>query len=212
MNSRSLCGLYLALLGVVLVSGCASNSRRPAREGPPSPPVAVKRGEARFFDDQVSALVILAPAARPLPGGGAGEGRTGGQRPSGPPPEGRGSSGRGRRDGPSGAGETARGERPQAGRAAVNLPPAQLILTLTNHSAATIEVEIAGFDSELGNFAVRPERLTLAPGGTTEPDPMTSRLGVSSQEIPIKVTLVRQGTRDTQILLLRDIPPATGGP
>lgn len=212
MNSHSLRGLCLTLLGVLLVSGCASNSRRPGREGPPSSPVPVKRGEAQFFEGEVSAVVTLAPAARPLPDGGAGEGRTAGQRPSGPPPEGRGSSGRGRREGSSGAGETARAERPQTGRAGVNLPPAQLILTLTNHRAATIEVEIAGFDSELGNFAVRPEHLTLASGVATEPDPMTSRLGVSSQEIPIKVTLVRQGTRDTQTLILRDISQPTGTP
>ena len=61
-----------------------------------------------------------------------------------------------------------------------------------------IEIEITEINSMLGNFAVRPPKLTLAPGGNGVLDPMISQLGVTSDEIPLTVTIRRGGKREQQ--------------
>ena len=44
-------------------------------------------------------------------------------------------------------------------------------------------------NSDLGNFAVRPSKISVSPGQTAEPDPMISQLGVTSDEFPVTVRL-----------------------
>ncbi len=88
------------------------------------------------------------------------------------------------------------------------LPPVTLHLILTNAGADAVTVTISDFESEMGNFAIEPDTLTLAPGQSAEPTSMVSQLGVSSDEIPFKVTLRIGKTRETQTVLARIIQGA----
>ncbi len=87
------------------------------------------------------------------------------------------------------------------------LPPVTLHLRLKNVGPATFSVEILDFESDLGNFAVTPSLLSLAPDQTAEPDPMISQLGVTSDDIPIKVVLSmgKGGKRETQIIHVKSL-------
>lgn len=92
------------------------------------------------------------------------------------------------------------------------LPPVALRLRVSNLGTAPAEIEFLECKSYLGNFAVRPEKITVAPGESGQPDPMVSLLGVSGEEIPVTVTLRVGDKRETQTLLLvaikRDPAPA----
>jgi len=94
------------------------------------------------------------------------------------------------------------------------MPPVTLRLSLANNAqdGAPLEVEIVDFDSDLGNFALKPDHVSLAPGQTGGPGSVVSRLGVTSAEIPVKVTLRLAGKKETQSVVLRpkavpDAPP-----
>jgi hypothetical protein len=86
-----------------------------------------------------------------------------------------------------------------------------LRLRLENDGAETVSVDIADFDSDLGNFAVHPEVLSLAPGQVAEPDPMISQLGVTADDIPVTVTLKRGGKSETRVIAVKSLllPAAT---
>jgi hypothetical protein len=85
------------------------------------------------------------------------------------------------------------------------LPPVTLHLILTNAGQFPLSVTIDDFESELGNFAVDPEVLVIAPGATAEPEPMVSELGVSSANIPVKVTLIVSKQKETQVIMVKDV-------
>jgi len=94
------------------------------------------------------------------------------------------------------------------------MPPVTLQLSLTNNAqdGAPLEVEIVDFESDLGNFALKPDHVALAPGQTGGPGSVVSRLGVTSAEISVKVTLRLAGNKETQSVVLRpkavpDAPP-----
>ena len=87
------------------------------------------------------------------------------------------------------------------------LPPVTLHLILTNHGSDSVTVSMIDFESDMGNFAVEPDTLTLAPGQTGEPTPMVSDLGVSSDTITFKVTLKYGATRES-----RSFPVGLVGP
>ena len=72
----------------------------------------------------------------------------------------------------------------------------------------TITVTMVDFVSDLGNFAVDPDTLTLAPGQTAEPSPMVSQLGVSSDEIAVKVALRLEKAKEARTITLRIIHAA----
>jgi len=104
-------------------------------------------------------------------------------------------------------------ESPGARRAReAQMPPALLRLRLENPSAATVIVEIREVNSELGNFAIRPDTVTLAPGQVLEVEPMQSLLGVESYALPVTITLRAGGQTQSKILTLRPIAPAPGMP
>jgi len=84
-----------------------------------------------------------------------------------------------------------------------SMPPVALRLRLTNTSKETVEVTFVLCKSELGDFAVRPERIVLASGQTAEPDPMTSRLGLTSSELVLKVGLRAAGKVEKRDLVLK---------
>jgi hypothetical protein len=88
------------------------------------------------------------------------------------------------------------------------LPPVTLHLILTNNSQDPVTVTMVDFDSEMGNFAVDPETLTLAAGQTGEPTPMVSDLGVSSDTIMFKVTLKYGATKESRSFPVGIVAPA----
>jgi len=90
------------------------------------------------------------------------------------------------------------------------MPPALLRLQLENLGGATMVVEIRQVDSDLGDFAVRPDTVTLGPGQAVEVEPMQSMLGVDSYALPVTISLRAAGQIQTKILTLRPVPPSAG--
>ncbi|HEY4988317.1 MAG TPA: hypothetical protein VII09_00845 [Opitutaceae bacterium] len=86
------------------------------------------------------------------------------------------------------------------------LPPVTLHLILTNNGAGEAAVTMDDFESDMGNFVLDPETLTLAPGQTAEPTPMVSQLGVSSDSIDFKVTLKIGKNRESRTFPVRILP------
>jgi hypothetical protein len=85
------------------------------------------------------------------------------------------------------------------------MPPVTLRLKLENRGPDPIEVDLLEVNSDLGNFAVRPTKLTLAAAQTGEADPMVSQLGVTSDEIPVKVTFRIAGQKESQVVVVKSI-------
>jgi hypothetical protein len=89
------------------------------------------------------------------------------------------------------------------------VPPVTLHLVLTNSGTTSATVQLVDFNSDLGNFVIDPDTLTLAAGQTGEPTPMVSNLGVNSDVIPFTVTLKCEGSRETQTVPVTSVaaPP-----
>jgi len=71
---------------------------------------------------------------------------------------------------------------------------------------------VPDFNSDLGNFVVQPPKILLLPNQPTEADPMISRLGVGSDEIPLTVAIRANGRVEKQVLVLRVVKPAEPPP
>jgi hypothetical protein len=95
------------------------------------------------------------------------------------------------------------GGAPATHMRASNLPPVRLHLRLTNHGPNPVVVSVNDFESDLGNFVVQPDPITLPPNQPVQTDPMISQLGVSSDVIPLKVSIQLQGQTEIQTLNLR---------
>jgi len=85
------------------------------------------------------------------------------------------------------------------------MPPVTLRVAFENKTTEPLEIQITEVNSELGNFAVRPERLTLAPGQAGKLDPMISQLGVTSDEIPLKVEMRHAGKKESKIITVKNL-------
>ncbi len=172
-------------------------------------------GQAEFHDGQLIVEVLLNRAgfgARPESvserrsrdeRGGRGSGRMGF------------GGGRGRRGNGGNAGDAGQsdGATPAPSIRPSNLPPVRLHLRFTNRMTAAIEVEVPQFDSDLGNFVVQPPKIIVPPNGSAEADPMTSRLGVPADQVPITMSLRVNGATEHQVVLLRmSERPATPQP
>jgi hypothetical protein len=83
-------------------------------------------------------------------------------------------------------------------------------LKLENLSSQVVTLDVDDFNSDLGNFAVHPETIALAPGQVSEPDPMISQLGVTSDLIPVTVTLKLNGKKQTQVIPVKNIMTPAG--
>ncbi len=92
------------------------------------------------------------------------------------------------------------------------LPPVTVRLKLENKGATAVQVDIMESNSDLGNFAVRPEILSLAPGQSGEPDPMISQLGVTSDDIPVKITLKMNGKTESHAIAVKSVVMPPGSP
>jgi hypothetical protein len=85
------------------------------------------------------------------------------------------------------------------------MPPVTLRVLFENRSAETIELEVTEVNSDLGNFAVRPPKLTLAAGEKGVLEPMVSQLGVTSDEIPLKLAVRTGGKKEQQVVVVKNI-------
>lgn len=201
--------LGAVLAGLLGLSGCGTapppdSLAEAVRIG--ERPVAMQ-GRADFFAGQIAATVNISRGVgqglggRGRPGGGGGPGR--GEAGS-PGDHYRRSGERADMDG----GDPAAAMAYRQAKMALGspLPPVTTRLRLENRGSESVEIEISEVNSDLGNFAVRPSKLKIEPGQTLEPDPMISQLGVTSDEIPVQVTLRRGGVKETQILKVLHLP------
>jgi hypothetical protein len=134
---------------------------------------------------------------------GGGGGAYGGNI-SGNVPFGAGGEGRGRR-GPGGE-EGAPAMGPRVGMMGGGRP-VMIHLRFTNQGAAAVTLTIDDFVSPLGSFAVRPEKLDLAPGQSLETEPMTSQLAGMFAETDATLVL-RIGTQtEKKTFRLHAVPP-----
>jgi hypothetical protein len=85
------------------------------------------------------------------------------------------------------------------------MPPVTLRVAFENKTTEPMEIEITEVNSELGNFAVRPPKLTLAPGQSGKLDPMISQLGVTSDEIPLKIEVRQAGKKESKIFIVKNL-------
>jgi hypothetical protein len=186
-----------AFLLAGLVAGCSSPSHPgPVDNGPR--PVAMK-GEDKFFDGQVDAvLTITRGFSRGIPHGG--KSNKDDETPSLAEVFSTELSDTENKD------FTATYQKMQALQVRGSpLPPVILRLGLKSHATAALEVEVLEVNSDLGNFAVRPEKLTLAPDQPNGPDPMNSQLGVTSDEIPVKVAIRANGKTESKIIVVKSL-------
>ncbi len=85
------------------------------------------------------------------------------------------------------------------------MPPVTLRVQFENRGTAPVEIEVTEVNSELGNFAVRPSKLTIAPGEKGTLDPMVSQLGVTSDDIPVRISVRLTGKKETQTIAVKNI-------
>lgn len=89
------------------------------------------------------------------------------------------------------------------------MPPVTLIVAFENKGTEPMEIAPTEVNSDLGNFAARPVKLTLAPGEKGTLEPMVSQLGVTSDEIPLTLAVRVGGKTESQVLLVKNILAAS---
>lgn len=174
-------------------------------------PVAM-RGEAAFLDGKVGAIVTVTRGFERSPGA------RGARRPN------MDSDDRSRRERNAGVAEVYNiggyGDSEEEQREAMEdymriakarraagspMPPVTLRVLIENKGTEPIEVAVTEVNSDLGNFAVRPAKLTLAPGQSGVLDPMVSQLGVTSDEIPLKLGVQVGSRREQQVVAIKNV-------
>lgn len=225
---RRLTALTMILL--LALAGCSSDrgpgDRRGGPAGPRGKAPTPMAGQDNFFDGRILAEITVGTEGMPEPGagggggerGGGGRGRhggggggglsiagaggmVGGNISGGVPFGGGGRSGRDF-DGPRG--EQA-GPRPMMAGAMGR--PVMIHLRFTNQGPAAVTLWIDDFVSPLGNFAVRPEKLVLAPGQALETEPMTSQLAGAFAETDVTLALRINSKTDKRTFRLKAVPP-----
>lgn len=94
----------------------------------------------------------------------------------------------------------------------VPLPPVTLHLILINTTNQPLTATITDFNSDLGNFVVYPDTLVVPAGQTAEPTAMVSQLGVTSDEIPVTVSVRLGREKETHAVVLRNLLDENGKP
>ena len=85
------------------------------------------------------------------------------------------------------------------------MPPVTLKVALENRGTEPVEIEVTEVNSDLGNFAVRPPKLTIAPGASGVLEPMVSQLGVTSDQIPLKLAVRSGGKKEEQMVVVKNV-------
>ncbi|MBL9190360.1 MAG: hypothetical protein JNK23_22970 [Opitutaceae bacterium] len=212
LGATSTLAVVLALAGCNSHTGPRDLMMEEATKQSVERPVAM-RGEGTFLDGKITALATVSR------GFDRGPGAAGKRRPGGFEDEGR----RNRRDEAGaftevyniGGGDSEEEQKEamaeyirqaRARRAAGSpMPPVTLRVAFENRGAEPIEIEITEVNSDLGNFAVRPPKLKLAPGEKGTLDPMISQLGVTSDEIPLKLAVRTGGKKEQQVVIVKNI-------
>ncbi|MEO6874646.1 MAG: hypothetical protein ABI222_07470 [Opitutaceae bacterium] len=202
--ARGVVGVALATL---LVAGCESKADRRERMAEARQSIPPMAANDTFFDGRVVAHLTLGSGGGEGAGPDGGNGGGGGGRHGGGGGH-HGGMGGGRRGGGGGSDDSSNsGEvAHQAHHNESIMPAALLRLRLENTSTAAVVVQIRDLNSELGDFAVRPDTLSLAPGQSVEPDGMESLLGVDSFELPVTLTLRVGEKTETKVLILKPVP------
>jgi hypothetical protein len=186
----------LSLLGL-LVAGCGSGPRTaaPSLAAASAPRPVAMQGEAKYFDGQVLATVSI---SRGFERGGGRVGR-GGHRNYDqldeidlPDPD--------EKDYAESISKIM-----QLQIRGSPLPPVTLRLALSNSTPQPIDVDISEVNSDLGNFAVQPEKLTVPAGKSAEPYPMNSQLGLIGDNFPVKVSLRVGDKTESQIISVKSL-------
>ena len=206
-------GASLCIIAMLMLAACESHPDRHAMMEEARHAVPPMAANEAFFNGGIVAHLTLGSDAE-AHGGPDGEADAGGHGGGGTHGGGgghHGGGGGGRHQGggqPSGGGDS--GSSP-AMRAS-NMPPALLRLRLENTTAAVVDIEVRDLDSELGDFAVRPDKLTIQPGQSESPDPMQSLLGLDTYALPVTLTLRSAGRTETKVLTLQLVKPASDAP
>ncbi len=220
----TLAPVLVLIAAVCVTSGCNSNSgprdlmMEEATKQSVERPVAM-RGETTFLEGKVAALATVSRGfdrgVRP------GRGRPGSRPEDGNVYE----DGRRRRNDDAGAftevyniggyGDSEEDQKEamkdyirqaRARRAAGSpMPPVTLRVLFENKGTEPVELEVLEVNSDLGNFAVRPAKLTIAAGEKGVLEPMVSQLGVTSDEIPLKLALRVGGKKEQQVVIVKNI-------
>lgn len=89
------------------------------------------------------------------------------------------------------------------------MPPVTLRVEFENRTQEKMEIQVTEVNSYLGNFAVRPPKLVLEPGAKGVLDPMVSQLGVTSDEIPLKLEVRYGGKKEQQVVNVKNVITAS---
>jgi hypothetical protein len=164
----------------------------------------ILKDSATFFDGAVSADISLQPIVFHLPRGEEGaDGTSGGHRSRGYGHRGGGERGYGgsRNFDNDGEGGSAPMHRP------LGAPPRiELRGKFTNHTSAAIVIAVTDVTSALGNFAIRPEKLTLAAGESAEIDPLPALYPDPIDELTVDVRIRYAGKAESHSLRLKPTP------
>ncbi len=217
-----------AMIFVLLAAGCSSEPKPGLRDGPPRKPSIPLAGQAEFFSGQILAEIHVGTEGMPVvrPGEAAAGGHEGGGSGRGGRRRGGGGGQMNMAGGAGGFGGNIGGSVPfgEGGRTAhAGGPggasrfglggggrPVMIHLRFTNRTNAKVDLYINDFVSPLGNFAVRPEMLTLEPGQSLETEPMTSQLAGSFTEAMATLVLRLNGKTEKQVLSLKQVVAAAG--
>jgi hypothetical protein len=93
---------------------------------------------------------------------------------------------------------------------AVMSPRLALTFRFANSGVRPVTFTIADVNSSLGDFAPRPETLTVAPGGQGSINPMLSNFDMNLEELQVTLSIKIDGKTETRVLYLRRAqePPA----
>ena len=195
----------ITVTALLLASGCTSQREFVPEADPKAPPPPAMQGYAEFFDGKLLVEASLGRGFRMRPG--------------------KMKDFAGKRRGGRGGGHVDEDGNPFTDVYYVDqdevqqyfiprmsnstLPPVALRVRVTNQTQQPVVVTFLECNSVLGNFAVRPEKITIAAGETGAPDPMTSLLGMAGNEIQLKVGLKLGDARETQTIVLRTVKIVT---
>lgn len=99
------------------------------------------------------------------------------------------------------------GSRP-GGMAGMTIPRQVLQIALTNHSETELTVRPLECTSLLGNFAVRPEKVTLAPGETVTLDAMRGGIGANLDRLEVSLAFSAGGKIEKKVVVVERAQPA----
>jgi len=199
----------LPVLAAAVLAGCSSGPDRHAMMEEARHSVPPMAAQETYFDGRIVAHLSLSTGDREG-GSDHGDSGGGGARSGGGGRHG----GGGRRGGmgggnSAGSGDSSGGDLAQQARHNESIMPAVMLhLRLQNQSTEAVVVEVRDLNSELGDFAVRPDTFTIAPGETVEPDGMQSLLGVDTFSLPVTLELRIGEKTESKVLTLKPVAPA----